>query len=44
MTGLQHLTSLTALTTLCVNYTSTTQAGRDALQAAIPALEIEFEQ
>jgi len=44
MTGLQHLTSLTALTTLCVNYTSTTQAGRDALQAATPALEIEFEQ
>ena len=38
--GLQHLTSLTALTTLYLLHTSTTQAGRDALKAALPALSI----
>jgi len=36
--GLQHCTSLTALTTLSLGGTSTTQAGRDALKAALPAL------
>jgi hypothetical protein len=36
--GLQHLTSLTVLTDIDVNETSTTQAGRTALKAALPAL------
>jgi len=40
--GLQHLTSLTALTTLYLVGTSTTQAGRNALKAALPALNIAF--
>ena len=38
--GLQHLTSLTALTMLSFCGTSTTQAGRNALKAARPALTI----
>ena len=38
--GLQHCTSLTALSTLFLYDTSTTQAGRDALEAALPALRI----
>ena len=38
--GLQHLSSLTALTTLFLDDTSTTQAGRNALKAALPALAI----
>ena len=38
--GLQHLMSLTALSHLSLNGTSTTQAGRNALKAAIPALSI----
>jgi hypothetical protein len=38
--GLQHCTSLTALSTLCLYNTSTTQAGRNALKAALPALTI----
>jgi len=36
--GLQHLTSLPALTKLYLGGTSTTQAGRNALRAALPAL------
>jgi hypothetical protein len=40
--GLKHLTSLTALTMLYLPYTSTTQAGRAALKAALPALSIVF--
>ena len=39
--GLQHLTSLSALTKLYLGGTSTTQAGRDALKAVLPALTIE---
>jgi len=42
--GLQHLTSLTALADLYLSVylhnTSTTQAGRNALKAALPALTI----
>ena len=38
--GLQHLTPLTTLTKLYLGGTSTTQAGRDALKAALPALTI----
>ena len=38
--GLQQLTSLTALTQLHLYGNSTTQAGRDALKAALPALTI----
>ena len=38
--GLQHLTSLTALSRLYLINTSTTQAGRNALKAALPALTI----
>ena len=38
--GLQHLSSLTALNTLYVSGTSTTQAGKNALKAALPALTI----
>ena len=39
--GLRHLTSLIALTTLShYGDTSTTQARRDALKAALPALTI----
>ena len=40
--GLQHCTSLTALSTLILLRTSTTQAGRNALQTALPALDIRF--
>ena len=40
--GLQHLESLTALTELTIYGTSTTQAGRKALKAALPALVISF--
>ena len=40
--GLQHLMSLTALSRLFLGGTSTTQAGRNALKAALPALTIEF--
>jgi hypothetical protein len=40
--GLQHLSSLSALTELHLIGTSTTQAGRNALTAALPALTIEF--
>ena len=39
-TVLQHLSSLTALTELHLRYTSTTQTGRNALEAALPALTI----
>jgi hypothetical protein len=38
--GLQHLMSLTALSELHLYGTSTTQAGRNALKAALPALTI----
>jgi hypothetical protein len=38
--GLQHLMSLTALSELCLQGTSTTRAGRNALKAALPALTI----
>jgi hypothetical protein len=38
--GLQHLMSLTALSKLFLHGTSTTQAGRNALKAALPALTI----
>ena len=38
--GLKHLESLTALTQLYLFHTSTTQAGRIALKAALPALTI----
>jgi Leucine-rich repeat (LRR) protein len=38
--GLQHLMSLTALSELDLGGTSTTQAGRNALKAALPALYI----
>ena len=38
--GLQHLMSLTALSELYLHDTSTTQAGRNALEAALPALII----
>jgi hypothetical protein len=38
--GLQHLMSLTALSDLYLHGTSTTQAGRNALEAALPALTI----
>jgi hypothetical protein len=38
--GLQHLMSLTALSHLSLHSTSTTQAGRNALKAALPALAI----
>jgi hypothetical protein len=38
--GLQHLTSLTALTKLYIRGTSTTQAGRNALKTALPALTV----
>ena len=41
--GLQHLTSLTALTKLYLRGTSTTQAGRNALKAALPALTISVQ-
>ena len=40
--GLQHINSLTALTTLYISGTSTTQAGRNALKAALPALTINY--
>jgi len=40
---LQHLSSLTALTTLSIYGTSTTQAGKDALKAALPALSINMD-
>jgi Leucine-rich repeat (LRR) protein len=40
--GLQNLTSLTALTKLYLYDTSTTQAGRNALKAALPALTIYY--
>ncbi len=39
--GLQHLMSLTALSVLFLYGTSTTQAGRNALKAALPALNID---
>jgi hypothetical protein len=39
-TGLQHLTSLTTLSELYLYVTATTQAGRNALKAALPALNI----
>jgi Leucine-rich repeat (LRR) protein len=38
--GLQHLMSLTALSELFLYGTSTTQAGRNALKAALPALHM----
>ena len=38
--GLQHCKSLTALSELFLGGTSTTQAGRNALKAALPALTI----
>jgi hypothetical protein len=38
--GLQHLMSLTALSVLSLHGTSTTQAGRNALKAALPTLTI----
>jgi len=38
--GLQHIKSLTALSGLHLYGTSTTQAGRNALKAALPALTI----
>jgi hypothetical protein len=38
--GLQHCNSLTALSRLDLYNTSTTQAGRNALKAALPALTI----
>jgi Leucine-rich repeat (LRR) protein len=38
--GLQHLMSLTALSKLYLYGTTTTQAGRNALRAALPALTI----
>jgi hypothetical protein len=38
--GLQHLMSLTALSHLFLGGSSTTQAGRNALKAALPALTI----
>jgi len=38
--GLQHCKSLTALSELGLEGTSTTQAGRNALKAALPALSI----
>jgi hypothetical protein len=40
--GLQHLMSLTALCVLYLDGTSTTQAGRNALKAALPALTIYY--
>ena len=40
--GLQHLTSLSRLTSLVVWGCSTTQAGREALKAALPALRIRL--
>ena len=38
--GLQELTSLTGLTELNVYDCSTTQAGRDTLKTALPALTL----
>ena len=38
--GLQHCTSLTALSELSLYRTSTTQAGRNSLKAALPALTV----
>ena len=38
--GLQHCTSLTALSPLFLYDTSTTQAGRNAIKAALPALNM----
>jgi len=38
--GILHLSSLTKLTNLYLGGTSTTQAGRDALKAALPALKV----
>ena len=38
--GIQHLSSLSALTRLGLYATTTTQAGRNALKAALPALTI----
>jgi len=43
-TGLQDLLSVTALRRLKLYYTSTTQAGRNALKAALPALTIHSDQ
>ena len=40
--GLQHCKSLTALSQLYLRGTSTTQAGRNALKTALPALEINW--
>ena len=40
--GLRNLSSLTALTELFLPFTSTTQAGQNALKAAIPALVIHW--
>jgi Leucine-rich repeat (LRR) protein len=40
--GLQHLMSLTALSDLWLYGASTTQAGRNALKAALPALTIHW--
>ena len=37
--GLRHCTSLTALSVLFLGGTSTTRAGRNALKAALPALD-----
>ena len=38
--GLQHLTSLAALTKLWLSYSISTEAGRDALRDALPALRL----
>jgi hypothetical protein len=40
--GLPHLTSLTALSELSLYDTSTTQAGCNAIKAALPALNINY--
>ena len=40
--GLQHCKSLTALSCVFLHGTSTTQAGRNALKAALPALTIHW--
>jgi hypothetical protein len=40
--GLQHCKSLTALSNLFLIGTSTTQAGQNALEAALPALTVHF--
>ena len=39
---LQHLTCLSALTSLYLSDNSTTEVGRDALETALPALTIDW--